>query len=172
MIKNKNILICPLEWGLGHATRIIPIINFLLNQKQNIILAADNQPLELLRSEFQQLKWIKFSSYKIEYSKRSMMLQMLILLPKIMFGIIKEHKRLKKIIKEHNIDIVISDNRFGCWNKKIYSVYITHQVMVKMPGYLKFLEYPCYLIHKLIIKKYNKCWIPDFENDRRNAFFN
>ena len=163
MVK-KKILICPLDWGLGHASRIIPIINALIKNNFEIIIAADNYPLQLLKSEFPDLLTLKFPSYQISYSKgKSLVFKMLFYIPKIIFGIYKEHKRLNTIINEYKIDIVISDNRFGLWNKKITSIFITHQVMIKMPKYFKFFEYPVHLINKWFILKYNICWIPDFE---------
>ena len=51
-----------------------------------------------------------------------------------------EHRRLKKIISDHSIDIVISDNRFGLWNKKIKSVYVTHMLRIPFPVPFRFLE--------------------------------
>ncbi len=34
---SKKVLICPLNWGLGHATRDVPIIRLLLKHKFYII---------------------------------------------------------------------------------------------------------------------------------------
>lgn len=168
LVKNKRILVCPLDWGLGHATRMIPLINCLLKYNFEVIIGADRLPLCLLRKEFPDLPWIRLPSATIKYPKNSLLaLKILLLSPEIIFGIFKEHKALKKIIKSHDIDIVISDNRYGLWNKKIYSIFVTHQVMIKMPKWLKFLEYPVYLINKAIISKYDKCWIPDIGSGMR-----
>lgn len=160
----KRILICPLDWGLGHASRDIPVIKSLLRNNFEVIIAADNLALELLRQEFPELSFLQFPSYRISYPRNSMMvLTMLVSLPKIISGIRKEHIELRSIVKKHHIDIVISDNRFGLWNKSVFTIFITHQIMVKMPGWLKFLEYPAYRINRFIIHKYNRCWIPDNE---------
>ncbi len=166
MINKKNILVCPLNWGLGHATRVMPIINLLIKQKHNVVIAANGYPLELLKKEFPSLKFIRFPSFNIKYSKNnSLIFKILLSLPGILFSIIKEHQQLKKIIKNEKIDIVISDNRYGLWNKNVCSVFITHQIMVKTPQYLKLFEYPAYLISKFFILKYNKCWVPDYEDE-------
>jgi uncharacterized protein (TIGR00661 family) len=90
---------------------------------------------------------------------------LLLYIPRLIIGIYKEHKQLKKIIKSENIDIVISDNRYGLWSKNITSIFITHQLMIKMPGYLKIME-P--LLHKILlrfIRKFDVCWIPDYQNN-------
>ncbi|NOZ47806.1 MAG: glycosyltransferase [Chlorobi bacterium] len=160
----KTVLVCPLDWGLGHASRMIPVINKLLNNKNKVIIAADNLPYNLLKDEFPGLQFIRFPSYKIKYSgNKSQAIKILVQIPRIKLSIWKEHRQLKRIISKNKIEVVISDNRFGCWNKKVKSVYVTHQVMVKMPKGLKFLEFIGYLIHKWFINKYDECWIPDWE---------
>jgi len=160
-----KILVCPLNWGLGHATRCIPIIQKLLAEKNEVIIAADGSPLQLLRQEFPSLRWIEFPSYKVQYSsKNSQIATILKWLPFILYGIVKEHYWLKKIIAQEHFDKVISDNRFGLWNRKIHSIYITHQLMIKMPRNNKMLEWIAWKLHRFIIQNYNECWIPDTEN--------
>lgn len=162
--ESKRVLICPLDWGLGHASRTIPVIKELLKAKNEVIIAADKLPLNLLKEEFPELESVKFPSFQISYPRgKFLVFKLLIQSPKILFGIIKEHKHLKKLIAKSKADIIISDNRFGCWNKKIKSIYITHQVMVKMPKGFQFIEYFGYLIHRFFINKYDECWIPDWE---------
>ena len=69
------------------------------------------------------------------------------------------------MIERYNIDFVISDNRFGLWNRKTKSIYITHQINIKFPKVLSVFEYPAYLIHNAIIQRYGLCWIPDEETE-------
>ena len=127
MKKSKKILVCPLDWGLGHATRIVPIVNIFLEKNFEVIIAADKRPLAFLKTEFPDLKSIKFEGYNITYpEKGSMALKMIFLLPKIIFNIFSEHRKLNRIIQKHKIDIVFSDNRFGLWNKKIPCIFMTH----------------------------------------------
>ncbi len=162
MENNKNILICPLNWGIGHATRCIPIIKLLLDQGYHVIIGADKRPYSLLKKEFPSLSFIIFPGYEIKYpTKGSMVFKILLSLPKIIFGIYKEHITLQNIIEKNKIDIVISDNRYGLWNKKVKSIFITHQLTVKCPKWLFFLEPILFQINKFFISKYNECWIPD-----------
>lgn len=166
MSVRKKILICPLNWGLGHATRDVPVIRLFVKHKFEVIIAASGDTYRFLDKEFPELKFINFSGYNVRYSKSgSQILKMLLLIPRILLWTIKEHRELKKIVKEHNIDIVFSDNRFGLWSSNTYNVFMTHQLKVKFPGLLKFLE-PIYQhISTVIIKKYDECWIPDFEGE-------
>ncbi|RLD60906.1 MAG: glycosyltransferase [Bacteroidetes bacterium] len=164
MKKNHNILVCPLDWGIGHATRCVPIIDELLKQGANVILGADKRPLAFLKTEYPQLKTIVFPGYKFSYPKNGdMVVKMGLQVPKIMAGIRKEHKLLDKIITDHKIDAVISDNRFGLWSKKVPSVFMTHQLKVKMPSENRFGENMLFKLNKWFIQKYDECWVPDFE---------
>ena len=127
-----------------------------------MIIAADGGGLILLQEEFPDLKFICLPGYKMTYSgDRSMNLQVFTNVPKIFYKIYKEHIQLKKLIKEHKLDAVISDNRYGLWSKKIYSVFITHQVIIKCPPGLKFLEPILRGIIGYFIGKYHRCWVPD-----------
>src|SRR5258705_2888645 len=164
--KRTRVIVAPLDWGLGHATRCIPIIEELLNQHAEVIIAADGRAAQLLKEEFPQLAHVHLSGYKVRYSSSfSMVLSMAFQIPKIIFAIAREHAQLKKIIQQYQPHIVISDNRYGLWNKKIYSVFVTHQLMVKCPKPLSFLE-P--ILHRVIlsfVNRYNECWIPDVEEE-------
>ncbi|HEX8515419.1 MAG TPA: glycosyltransferase [Bacteroidia bacterium] len=158
MQQPKRILVCPLDWGLGHAARCIPVIRLLLEKNAHVIIAAGGRPLEMLKQEFPALPFIPFNGYGIRYpSSGSMQMKILFSIPRIMRGIRKEHEELKKIIRENNIDVVISDNRYGCYNANIKSIFITHQVMIKSPLAEN-------LLHRIVlsyIKKFDECWIPD-----------
>jgi uncharacterized protein (TIGR00661 family) len=162
MQEPQRILICPLDWGLGHATRCIPIIHELLRNNAEVIIAADGRPFDLLRNEFPELLFIRLKGYDINYpSTGNMVVKMLWSIPKIIKGIKKEHSALEKIIRDHRIDIVISDNRYGCWNKSVRNIFITHQLMIKSP-------FGENVLHRIIlshIKNFNECWIPDHETD-------
>ncbi len=162
MQKQKRILICPLDWGLGHATRCIPIIRLLLKKNAEVLIAADAGPLALLKQEFPQLTFIQLKGYNIEYPKSgSMKMKMLLSIPKIVNGIKEEHAQLDRIIDEHKIDIVISDNRYGCWSKKVKSIFITHQLMIKA-------SIGESVLHNKVLKyidNYDECWVPDVAGD-------
>jgi uncharacterized protein (TIGR00661 family) len=159
-----KVLVAPLDWGLGHATRCIPIIKKLIRQGDEVLIASDGRIEKLLKKEFPDLTFVFLHGYRIRYSSfLPMTLSILFQIPKIGWRIFREHKDLEKIIQRYHIDVVISDNRYGLWNKKIYSVFITHQVMIKCPPLLRFLEPLFYRVNKFFISKYKECRIPDDE---------
>jgi uncharacterized protein (TIGR00661 family) len=157
----ERILVCPLDWGLGHASRCVPIIRYLLEQKHELVLAASGSPLALLREEFPSLPFIEFEGYNIHYSKRFLWLTLLYQVPKIFLGIFREHVQLKKNCLTHNISLVISDNRFGCWNSSIKSIFISHQLFIRAPFFQKSIRF----LNFWVMQKYDHIWIPDLENE-------
>ncbi|MDR1698943.1 MAG: hypothetical protein LBR75_03880 [Prevotellaceae bacterium] len=160
----KHVLIAPLNWGLGHASRCIPVVYDLLRQGYWVVIAADGLSLELLRQEFPELPFVVFPSFKIRYGAgKSQVWAMVRSLPKIVYGIVKENRLLQRIIRRESIDFVISDNRFGLWTRQVPCAYITHQLMIKMPRGLKFLEPLAWRLHRFVINRYAECWIPDVE---------
>ncbi len=158
---NKTILIAPLNWGLGHATRCIPIIKALQENDYVPIIASDGIALELLRKEFPYLQSLELPSYQIEYAKNGKNFKWKLLqnCPKMIEAILEEKKTIKKWIKKYNIDGIISDNRLGVFSQKVPSVFITHQLNV-LTGSTTWITSK---LHQHIIKKYTECWVPDFE---------
>ncbi|MEO6637921.1 MAG: glycosyltransferase [Ginsengibacter sp.] len=161
-----HILIAPLDWGLGHATRCIPIIKELIELKCEVILAADGATYSLLKKEFSSITIIPLAGYRMHYSRKKVWLplHLFIQIPKFIRATIAEHRWLKKIIRDHQPDIIISDNRLGLYNSSIFSIYITHQLVIKTGHYL--LDKLASKIHHHFIKKYDLCWVPDFEKNR------
>ena len=159
-----KILICPLNWGLGHATRCVPIINALINQGHKVIIAADKGPLAFLQKTFPNLEFIEFPGFDPIYSKsNSQVLKMMTSFPKAIKAFRKDHKTVESIVKSRNIDIVISDNRFGCWSESVHSVFITHQLHIQVPKMLRWTTPIINMFNNSYIKKYDEVWIPDDE---------
>jgi hypothetical protein len=164
--KNNNILICPLEWGLGHAARMIPVARKLQERNYNVIIGTGKENQPLFRNELPGLTCIDFPGFKTGYSRfLPQYIFLLLKTPVLLYHILAEHFRLERVIQDHNIDIVISDNRFGLWNKKIKSIYVTHQPIIPLPDYLRFLEWTGTLFHRYFIKKFSLCFIPDLPGD-------
>jgi len=158
-----HILISPLDWGLGHASRCIPIISQLIQAGHNVTIAGYGRSVILLKKEFPSLESIEFEGFSPSFSKSgNMLFHLLLLLPQFISTIFREHAKLKRLITQHHFDIIISDNRYGLWNSKVKSILITHQVMIKTPAWLKFAEYPLYLFSLFLVSRFDECWIPDY----------
>ncbi len=160
-VNKIQILVAPLDWGLGHATRCIPLIYALQNLGASVILAAEGATAALLQNEFPAVKLLTLKGYRISYSKNksTFFLKLLSQVPGIYFTIKNEKKWLNKIVKEYSIDAVISDNRFGLYHKQVPCVYITHQLYIETG--IGSLNRLLQKIHYKFINRFTQCWIPD-----------
>jgi uncharacterized protein (TIGR00661 family) len=159
---NKRVLVAPLDWGLGHATRCIPIIEELMRRNCEVVIASSGSALALLKKEFPALVFFSLPSYRIKYPRRgSFVFSMVKQIPKIRKAIVKEHKRLQKLIIVNKIDLVISDNRYGCYSEKIPSIIISHQLNIQLPVAWRWAKYFIDSRHDSMIRKFNQCWLPD-----------
>jgi uncharacterized protein (TIGR00661 family) len=157
-----RILVAPLDWGLGHATRCIPLIHLLLEQNAEVIIATDGPQAVLLQTEFPGLQVLALEGYNAKYSSsaRGMTWQMLIQTPKFIRSIQNEKKWLQTIIAEQQIDAVISDNRYGLSATTIPCIFITHQLQIKSPlG--KLTERIIQSRNYRYINSFSECWVPD-----------
>lgn len=163
MQNKKTILVAPLNWGLGHATRCIPIINALLTRDFNVLIGSDGAALALLKQEFTQLPTVELPSYNISYSKHKRHFKAHIIKrsPQILKAIFKEHKLVGKLIDQYQLSGIISDNRYGVRRKGTPSVIMTHQIRV-LSGKTTRLSAG---LHKKLLKKFDQVWVPDFEQE-------
>lgn len=162
-MEKKRILVAPLNWGLGHATRCIPIINALLEEGFEPVIASDGGALNLLKTEFPTLESYELPSYAIKYSSSAFFFRSKLLLqtPHILKTIAAEEKLTDQLIIEKNISGIISDSRWGVRNENVPSVFITHQVNV-LSGFTTSLTSS---IHRKYIQKFDECWVPDNDGD-------
>lgn len=164
--KGKRVLVCPLYWGMGHATRSLPIVNHYLEQGCEVWVAGNTPVLSFYEQEQPKVHLLCFDNVVMHYQRRlPLWIVLLWQLPKFVYGIAKEHRQLRTLIRQHHIDLVISDNRYGLWTRQVPCVFITHQLMVKMPKWCRWIE-P--LVHKMVlhfVRKYTQCWVPDREGN-------
>lgn len=156
-----HILLAILDWGLGHATRCMPIISSLQQQGAKVSVACNKPIKNILQQEFPQLHFFSLPNYNISYSKHKnfLWLKLLWQLPRIIYVVNQENKWLKKIQQTNHFDAFISDNRFGFYHKQLPSIYITHQLHIETGN--KLLNRLANKIHRYFINKYDACWVPD-----------
>ncbi len=158
MTKQKKILVAPLNWGLGHATRCVPIIRELQRQKAEVILGGDGMALAYLKTEFPELENISIPDLKIRYPKSGgFLLYFAMRIPRLYTHVRKENTVLKKLVRQHKIDGIFSDNRYGLYHAQKPSVLITHQLYIETPSFKNTLHS---MVRKLIAK-FSVCWVPD-----------
>lgn len=159
-----RILIAPLNWGLGHATRCIPMIEQHLLQGDEVVLGGDGASLTLLKKRFPTLRGLPLAPLNLRYSKgTSQVLAMVRALPQLLRSAVADHRLLEEYLRYEQFDLIISDNRFGLYTSKVRCAYMTHQLTIPLPRGWRWLEPLAAGMHRRIINRYDECLVPDYE---------
>ncbi len=160
----KRILFGVLNWGLGHATRSIPLIHELLRQGKEVILASDGYVLDYLEEEFPDLETVGLKGYNVTYPTGSIFLNLIIHSPRILSAMRAERSMARQLVRKHNPDMVISDSRFWFRHPDVYSVMISHQLNIHTTNPL--FKIFSNVVNKRLLNAFNAVWVPDYP-DRR-----
>ena len=130
----SHVLVSPLNWGLGHAMRDIPVIRALLDHGHEVTIAACGNALAVLSREFPACRTIEYPDYPVSFSAGHLFLpRFCASVPALLRGMAREHATLETILSREKYDLVISDNRLGVYSRKVPSLFITHQLRYHMP---------------------------------------
>lgn len=160
-----KILVAPLNWGLGHASRCVPLIHRLLDEGHEVVIGGDGMSFTLLRKHFPKLRYVYLAPLDLHYSRSgNQTWAMLKAIPQLLLWRNKDRLMLKAILQEEHFDQVISDNRPGLYNKQVECIYITHQLQVKLTKTWRWAEAMASRIHARMYTRFNKVWVPDYED--------
>lgn len=159
------VLLSPLDWGLGHTTRCIPVIQELIYEGCDVLIACNSQQKTLLQAEFPQLSYHDLPGYGIRYAKNrwTTIGRIVFQLPKMMIRAKKENRWLKELLARQRIDAIISDNRFGLYSEGIPSIFITHQLAIKT-GLGAWADRQARQLNYQRINRFTEVWVPDNGN--------
>lgn len=161
-LSGKKILVAPLEWGLGHATRCMPLIDALLAEGAVVLIGGDGASFQLLKEAYPHLKAFDLPAYNIEYpSGNAGAWKTLFKAPQIIRNIRLESVKVAEIALNEKLDAIISDNRYGAYSKDVYSVFMCHQVRVLPPKPFRWGAGAILRWHRSFIENFNALWIPD-----------
>lgn len=162
-----RVLVCPLDWGLGHATRCVPLIRALLRAGHAVVIGATGGGLRLLREEFPDLESFDFPGYPVRYSSGAATLLpvLLLQLPRILRGMARERSDLAAVLAARGIDRVVSDGRYGVRSRRVPCVFVTHQLFIRIPGRVPgvaFAERVLRSLNERFLRGFAEVWVPDF----------
>lgn len=160
-ITNQKILLSALDWGMGHLTRSTALMNILLEQQNEIIFAGDKKQCTFIQTEFTTIACCEIDGYDIQLdSSRNTYFQLISQLPRIKKAIFLEHQWVKKFLINEEIDLIISDNRYGFYDDKVKSIILTHQINLQIPRFKKRVN----AILSKWLNQFNEIWVPDYYN--------
>jgi uncharacterized protein (TIGR00661 family) len=159
-------LLAPLDWGLGHAARCIPLIEKLLETGFKVIVATGGDQKILISAAFPDLDFVNLNGYGMRYGRSgaATIVNILLKTPTLLAAVRREKRWLKDFLRDHKVDVVISDNRFGLSNKNVLCVFVTHQLFIKtklgncIDRWVQQLNYQ-------FVNRFDRCWVPDEKND-------
>lgn len=162
-----RVLVAALDWGLGHATRMVPVIQALVARGIHPVLASSGPALEFLRAEFPGLELRELPSYGVRYPVHgNLLMQVFAQSWKVLSAIRREHDQLEDWCKQEIFHLIISDHRYGCHNRFVRSVFIGHQLSIPVTGFWRLFRGAINLIHWRMIRRFDAVWVPDLP-DRR-----
>lgn len=162
----RRILVAPLDWGLGHTTRCIPVISELKALGHTVILAGNEWQCSFIKNIYNDIETLHLEGYNVTYSAHYKLGKITLLgsVPSICAAIKREHTWLQQQLKQLNIDGIISDNRYGIYHHTIPSVIITHQLEVQT-GMGKGSNRLIQKLHYKYLDQFNEVWVPDVKGD-------
>lgn len=154
----KKVIISPLDWGLGHTSRIVPVIKQYIDQNFQVIIACNAEQQLFLKRFFPNLLYLNLKGYQVEYAKHHFFfVKLFFQLPKIVFSIFFEHIQLRFWVKKFTPNLILSDNRYGFFHFKVKSIFITHQVYPIIPVF----QFLIHLLLHLYLKFFDEIHVPD-----------
>lgn len=159
----KKALIAPLHWGLGHATRCIPLALKLEADGWQLVVAAVGGCRALLHEALPTATFIDVPNLPVRYTRnpRLFVPHALVRLPVLLWSLWAEHRWLARVCATHQFQLVVSDSRPGLWHPIVRSVYVCHQLHIMAPLIGPMLRWA----HGWCMRKFNEVWVPDFQDE-------
>ena len=160
-----KVLVAPLDWGLGHATRCVPVVRELLRAGAEVELAVVKANASFFREVFPDLRQRLAPSYNIVYPKHGYNMAFWLLKNSLHLNAVMryEHHFAEEMVARHGYDVLFSDNRFAFYSKNAYSIYMTHQRRIAFPQAFTAFEGIGTMWHSNVMRKFDEVWVPDME---------
>lgn len=159
----KKVLIVPMNWGLGHATRCVPIVREMIKAGHEVYISGSGESGTWFKNYFPHVTYIpNCPDYGVFYPKKIGFFHWIIQWPRWERAIIREHRWLQEMNAKFQFDVVISDNRFGIWIPQAINIFITHQLSPIMPRWAQGV-YSILFWRRM--RRFHKIWIPDYPGE-------
>lgn len=157
-IQNKRILISPLNWGMGHVSRCIPMIDHFLKNGNEVVVACNPVQQEIFKAYFTDLSYVDHLDYPFDFAgKGSFELDLMKQFGALRSRLKSELKETESLVKHFGIDIVISDHRYCFRSSSCYSIFLSHQLNLPVRWYEKWVQ----RVHHGLIRDFDEVWVPD-----------
>ena len=163
-----NIIYGICSWGLGHATRSLPILRRLFKEGHELTIISHDRSLQLLKKELNdQVTYIDLPDYPILVSenKEKFIAKSMVYWPLFIKRMESGLNYLKKIVERTTYDCIISDGRYDMYHKHIPSYFISHQIRILNPLNIGIFETGSERFNEFFFRRFRDIIIPDYETD-------
>ncbi len=153
------------SWGLGHATRSLPLIRKLVKEGNELSIISHGRSLKLLKDEIGETqKYIEIEDYPMLLSEnsRQFMAKSIVYWPSFVSKMINGQKKIQKILEKEKYDRIISDGRYDIYSRKTPSFFISHQMRIMNPLRIKMFESGSEIFNLFFFKRFCGVIVPDF----------
>lgn len=159
-IRNQVVLLSPLNWGLGHVTRTIPIVRELINNENTVVICCNSEQQSIYEQEDLPVYFEAMEGYPFKFTGDGKWgVDLLREFPTLYSFLNREHRIVERLTKKWKASVVISDQRYGFYSKQIKSVIISHQLSLPVSGFNKMGQW----LNHFFLKKFSEVWVPDDE---------
>jgi hypothetical protein len=163
-----KILFAVASWGLGHATRDLPLINRMLECGHDVTIISSARALALLKRELgNRCTFLEWPDLPLSLSKSAPLFyaKFTLSLPLACRAIVLENRALQRLLKGRGFDRIISDSRFGIRSPHVASYQLTHGLRFIAPRRNPLLEFAMEYIYRRCYGRVNRFVVPDFESN-------
>lgn len=156
------------SWGLGHATRSLPVIRKLIEEDNELTIISNDRSLELLKKELgEEIDYFDIQDYPMLLSEnsRQFMAKSIVYWPSFIARMESGLQSLKKILENKKYDRIISDGRYDIYSRKIPSFFISHQMRIMNPLRIKMFERGSEIFNLFFFKRFAGVIVPDYKED-------
>jgi len=156
------------SWGLGHATRSLPVIRKLIEEGNDLAIISNGRALELLKKELgKDIEYFDIQDYPMLLSEnsRQFMAKSVIYWPAFIKRMESGLQKLQKILENRKCDKIISDGRYDIYSRKIPSFFISHQIRIMNPLRIKMFERGSEIFNLFFFKRFAGVIVPDYKED-------
>ncbi len=156
------------SWGLGHATRSLPIIRRFLDEGDEVTIVSWGSALRLLRDELDgHARFMELQDYHppATDNPKAFALNTVLNLPTYLNAMRREHRFVERMLARERFDAIYSDNRFGFYSVKVPSFFMTHQLRIMNPLHIQALETGTERFNRWILDRLAGVLVPDFKEN-------
>jgi UDP:flavonoid glycosyltransferase YjiC (YdhE family) len=153
-------------WGLGHATRSLPVLRRLARE-HDVLLYADGPAAALLESELAasaRVTSIPAVPYPNIFAGRALALRFFAGVPRLVQAMRREHAEVCALVRAARVDRVVSDSRWGASSPDVPSYFISHHLKQIAPPRFRCAERLTEAVTWAAIHgRFRRIFVPDVE---------